>query len=105
MKHPITPERLRKENLAFFGTGGVSEENRSRGFIPAFCDMENGTVQLARFKDGSPASMHLLEGLPEDWVKERHASGRVVVTKDSIIAGFLHQGRFFTREQAANATI
>jgi hypothetical protein len=29
---------LRKENKLFRGTGGVSQENRGCGFIPAFYD-------------------------------------------------------------------
>jgi hypothetical protein len=34
---------------------------------------------------------------------QRDTSGRVVVAKDSVIAGFLYQGEFYTREQAALA--
>ena len=98
----ITENRLVKENLAFAGTGGVSAGNRSKGFCPAFCDIESGRVHLARFGDGSPAPMHLLDGLPDHWVKERLPSGRVTVVKESVIAGFLREGQFYTREQAAN---
>ncbi|HAO31872.1 MAG TPA: hypothetical protein PLP22_06480 [Candidatus Competibacter sp.] len=99
----LTPARLRKENLTFAGTGGVSQGNRSSGFLPAFYDTESGSVQVARFSNGSPAPMHLLDGLPDEWVKRQHASGRVVSVKDSVIAGFLRRGRFYTREQAAQA--
>ena len=104
MQQQLTPDRLYRENLAFRNTGGVSGENRSRGFLPAFYDTESGTVQLARFKDGSPAPMHLLDGLPSEWVSARQA-GRVAAIKASVIAGFLHQGHFYTREQAANAML
>jgi hypothetical protein len=99
----MTPNRLCKENYAFKGTGGVSEENRSRGFMPAFYDFESGVIHIARFRDGSPAPMHLLDGLPNEWVKERLPSGRVTLIKNSIVAGFLNEGRFYTREQAAHA--
>ncbi len=47
--------------------------------------------------------MHLLDGLPEEWVRERHPSGRVAVVKYSVVSGFLRQGEFYTREQVANA--
>lgn len=99
----MTPNRLRQENVTFAGTRGVSQNNRAGGFLPAFYDSESDSVQLARFQDGSPAPMHLLDGLPEAWVKERFVSGRVAVIKDSVVAGFLRQGRFYTREQAAAA--
>lgn len=100
---PLTPERLREENVAFAGTGGVSRENRSGGFSPAFYDTESGFVQVARFGDGAPTPMHLLDGLPDEWVKRRRPSGSVVAVKDSVIAGFVRQGRFYTRQQAAEA--
>jgi hypothetical protein len=100
----MSHNRLVKENLAFAGTGGVSSGNRSQGFQPAFYDTESGLVQPACFTDGSPAPMHLLDGLPDQWVKERLPSGRVAVVKESVIAGFLREGLFYTRDQAANAT-
>jgi hypothetical protein len=100
----MSHNRLVKENLAFAGTGGVSSGNRSQGFQPAFYDTESGLVHPACFTDGSPAPMHLLDGLPDQWVKERLPSGRVAVVKESVIAGFLREGLFYTRDQAANAT-
>lgn len=103
MKQELTTQRLRKENLAFMGTGGISQNNRSSGFLPAFYDTESDTVQLARFSDGSPAPMHLLDGLPDEWVQQRYPSGRVAAIKNSVVSGFLRQGRFYTREQAALA--
>lgn len=101
----LTSDRLRQENRTFAGTGGVSQNNRSSGFLPAFYDSESGIVQIARFKDGSPAPMHLLDGLPDEWVTERYPSGRVVAIKESVVSGFLRQGRFYTREQAVKAML
>jgi hypothetical protein len=105
MNKQLTTETLRKQNLAFVGTGGISEENRSGGFRPAFHDLASGRTALARFADGRPAPMHLLDGLPENWVVQRDASGRVCAIKDSVIAGFVRNGLFYTREQAAAATL
>jgi hypothetical protein len=101
----MTEQRLRKENLAFAGTAGVSQGNRTSGFIPCFCDTATGQVQISRFKNGMPAPFHLLEGLPEEWIKERDANGRVLTLKSSVIAGFVHQDCFYTREQAARAVL
>ena len=58
---------------------------------------------ISRFVNGTTAPLHILEGLPEAWVVARDASGQVTAVKDSVIAGFLRQGKFYTREQAAQA--
>lgn len=99
----LTPARLRKENSIFAGTGGVSRGNRASGFLPAFYDAESGSVEVARFSNGALAPMHLLDGLPDAWVKRRCPSGQVIAVKDSVVAGFFRQGRFYTRDQAARA--
>lgn len=97
----LTTQTLRQQTIAFRGTGGISEENGSEGFVPAFLDTLTGTVHLARFADGRPAPMHLLEGLPQILVEARDVAGRVTAVKASVIAGFVRSGRFYTREQAA----
>ena len=105
MNNLLTSETLRRQNLAFVGTGGVSEENRSSGFRPAFYDVATGRVELARFGNGLPAPMHLLDGLPDSWIASRDATGRVTALKASVIAGFVRDGVFYTREQAAAAAL
>ena len=92
---------LRQQNTAFAGTGGVSHANRSCGFIPAFHDTQSGRTVASRFADGSPAPLHVLDGVPRDWIVARNKAGRVSAVKDSVIAGFLRQGRFYTRSEAA----
>lgn len=105
MKQLLTRETLRQENLAFVGTGGVSEANRSRGFLPAFYDVATGRAEIARFADGRPAPMHLLDGLPDAWVEARDAAGRVRAIKSSVISGFIRGAYFYTRDQAAQAVL
>ena len=97
----LTTQVLRRQNLAFKGTGGVSAGNRSQGFAPAFLDTETGSIYLARFADGRPAPMHLLDGLPRELIVSRDAAGRCLAVKRSLVAGFVQAGRFYTREQAA----
>jgi len=97
----LTTQVLRRQNLAFKGTGGVSAGNRCRGFAPAFMDTETGSVYLARFADGRPAPMHLLDGLPPELIVSRDAAGRCLAVKRSLVAGFVQAGQFYTREQAA----
>lgn len=105
MNKLLTTETLRKQNLAFVGSGGVSEENRPSGFRPAFYDVATCRGELARFADGRPAPMHLLDGLPDTWVAERDAAGRITAIKETVIAGFVRDGLFYTREQAATAAL
>ena len=97
----MTDSRLEQENVRYAGTGGVSRENRRYGFRPAFIDLETGAVYLARFADGRPAPFHLLDGLPDALVLSRDAAGRVAEIRPSVISGFEQQGRFYTRDEAA----
>jgi hypothetical protein len=103
MNRMMTGERLKKENLAYGGTGGVSAGNRTAGFIPAFCDTATGRVEPSRLADGSLAPMHLLAGLPEEWVVARGEGDQVVAVKSTVVAGFLRLGAFYTRAEAALA--
>lgn len=101
----MTPRVLFDENRTYAGGGGVSQHNRSGGFRPAFRDVETGIVYLACFADGRPAPMHILDGLPDGVVIARAPCGRVVAAKPSVVAGFVREGRFFTREQAAQTIV
>ena len=96
-----TRAALREQNRRFRGTGGVSRDGRSSGFVPAFFDTLTGTVYPSRFADGRPAPLHLLDGLPAELVETRSATGRVIAAKRTVLAGFLRNGRSYTREQAA----
>jgi len=103
MSGAMTHSRLELENVRYAGTGGVSRQNRCFGFRPAFMDLETAAVYLARFADGRPAPFHLLDGLPDELVLSRDAAGRVAEIRSSVISGFEQQGRFYTRDEAAEA--
>lgn len=92
---------LLQENECFRGRGGVSAENQGAGFRPAFMDTESQRVFPSCFADGRPAPFHLLDGLPEDVVTARHAGGGVAQIKLSVVSGFVRDGRFYSREEAA----
>ncbi len=98
---PITSQVLEEQNLRFQGSGGVSGENSGYGFQPAFCDTRTGAVYLSRFSSGEPAPIHLLDGLPEKLVAKRSESGHVRSAVEMVVAGFVLEDHFFTREQAA----
>ena len=98
----MTPEVLQQDNRRFANTGGVSPNNRSKGFRSAFQDRTTGRIYLSCFANGQPAPIHLLDGLPDDLVVLRDPTGRTVAVKQTVIAGFLCAGRFYTRQQAAD---
>lgn len=101
MRQAVTERTLDLETAAFRGTGGVSAENRHCGFRPAFLDADTERVYRSCFADGRPAPFHLLDGLPDELVLARSACGRVTSVKASIVSGFMFEGRFYTREDAA----
>lgn len=105
MKRLFTEATLKRENQAFYGTAGVSLGNRGNGFMPAFCCSITGRVELSRFRNGQLAPMHLIEGLPGFWVVERDAAFNAVAIRHSVVAGFVRDGCFYTRSQAAEAVL
>lgn len=101
----MTNQVLRLETSKFMGTGGISAQNRSEGFRPAFLDTDTEAVYLSRFGDGQPSPIHVLDGLPDELVLERSAAGRVKAVKPSVVSGFVRAGRFYSRDEAAQAVI
>jgi hypothetical protein len=97
----MSPLNLQQENFAYKGSGGISAGNRSLGFRPAFRNLETGIVYPSRFADGRPAPIHMIDGLPDDLVVARSASGRATAVSDSVQSGFLLDGCFYDRQEAA----
>lgn len=89
------------ETANYRGTGGVSENNRGLAFQPTFVDRETGTVHLSRYPDGRLAPCHLLDGLPAEVVLARNEQGREMRVKASLVSGFVHGERFYTRDETA----
>jgi hypothetical protein len=90
------------QNAVFTGTGGVSRENRAAGFRPAFRHRRSGEVMLSSFADGRQAPIHLLDGLPDAWLVPGAPKGQRCLG-DAVEAGFVRDGLFYSREQAAAA--
>jgi hypothetical protein len=101
MEQTLTKNSLALENAKYRGTGGVSENNRRLSFQPAFVDRETRRIYLSRYPDGRPAPCHLLDGLPSDVVLARGEHGQVRCVKASVVSGFVHDGVFYTRDEAA----
>lgn len=99
----LSSQLLKKQNALFGGTEGVSQNNRGAGFAPAYRDEASGVAVISSFSDGRPAPVHVLDGLPDGWVLERDVGGHVTKARPGVVAGFLREGRFYTREEAVLA--
>lgn len=99
---PLSARTLQRENCAFRGTGGISQENGQMGFRPAFYDAATNCIYPSRYADGRPAPCHLLDGLPEEVIIKRDPNGRVATVKSTLVAGFIRDGLFYDREQATS---
>jgi hypothetical protein len=96
----MTQQRLDQENIRYPGAGGVSQ-NCSCGFWPAFLDTQTRAVYPSRFTDGRLAPFHILDGLPDELVLSRNPGGRGAIVKASVVSGFIRDGFFYSRDQAA----
>ncbi len=103
MARITTEQTLKRQSAEFRNSGGVSEENRKLGFRPAFLDLESGQIHESSAADGTPAPIHTLDGLPHELVAMRSTHGKPKTIKSSVIAGFVREGKFYTREQAVEA--
>ncbi len=103
-KRGLDAGKLRTENRQFAHTCGLSANNADQAFVPAFRNEQTGEVALARFADGRIAPMHLIINLPDAWATARNARGQISAVLDCVIAGFVHEGQFYTRAEAAAAT-
>lgn len=99
MKRELDEQLLLQENECFSDTPGISENNRERGFHPAFQDTETGNIYLSRFANGRPSPVHVLAGLPNELVTRYSASGEVCAVSPTVISGFVLDGRFYTRAE------
>ncbi len=99
----LSSQLLKNQNSLFESTHGVSRNNRGAGFIPGYFDRHSGLSVISRFADGRPAPVHVLDGLPDEWIAERDSYGRVAKARAGVVAGFLRNGQFYTREEAARA--
>jgi len=97
----LSQQALARENRDYAATAGVSKSCRNSGFVPAFYDALSDCSVISRYADGSPAPIHLLDGVPVEWVSDYDAEGHVVALRPGVIAGFLRSGCFYTREQVA----
>jgi hypothetical protein len=100
----LSQQLLQRQNRTFAGSGGVSQNNSAAGFVPGYFNTRSGVAVRSCFSDGAPAPIHLLDGLPDSWILTRGNQGKVLEARPEVIAGFIRDGIFYTREEAALAT-
>ncbi len=71
--------------------------------MPAYRDGSSGRVVLSCFADGRMAPIHVLDGLPGEWVTARDHLGNITQITPNVVAGFVRNGRFYTRAEAARS--
>ncbi|MGH8612235.1 MAG: hypothetical protein ACREYF_09395, partial [Gammaproteobacteria bacterium] len=103
MKQEFTVSALQRQRRRYRGSAGISQMNQRHGFGAAFRDAETGIIYDSCYADGRPAPVHLLDGLPEALVLARAVGGRVTVVKRTVVAGFVRNGRFYTRQEAVRS--
>lgn len=82
----------------------LSRLKREGGFQPAFLNLGTRRVEIARYRNGLPARFHLIAWLPHKWAKTLGCDGSVRQLKEGILAGFLHKGVFYNRDEAEAIT-
>jgi hypothetical protein len=100
----LTQMSLRDENVLYANTRGLSQNNRSYGFLPGYLNRANGECVLSRFQDGRPAPVHVLDGLPQSWIVSRDVNGHVTQAHPEVVSGFIRDGVFYTRDEAIRAS-
>ncbi len=101
MNTPVTMDTLIEQNQVYKTSLGVSERCASSGYAPAFQDTLTGETHLSLYANGHRAPVHMLDGLPEQWVVKRDQNSRVVAVRATVVAGFVHDGIFYTRKEVA----
>ncbi len=103
MKQEFTVSALQRQRRRYRGSVGISQMNQGHGFRAAFRDAETGIIYGSCYADGRPAPVHLLDGLPVSLVLARAPSGRVTAVKRTVVAGFVRDRRFYTRDEAVRS--
>lgn len=92
----MSQSQVEQQQSVYEKSGGAVFRDASFGFMPAFLDLKTCETHLSAYKNGQPAVIHILDGLPGHWISEWGTDGRAVALKSSVIAGFMRSSRFYT---------
>lgn len=79
----------------------LCEESHAAGFQPAFLDTHTGVVYLSRFLNGQIAPLHFFDALPSNLVERDSNCSQARRLKNFVVAGYVSEDQFYTREEAA----
>lgn len=85
-----------QQHVDYFKFNGAVFSDISFGFMPAFKSLTDLHVHLSIDYQGNLSVMHLLDGLPDHWVKERDELGAAITLTSDIVAGFMRNAQFYT---------
>lgn len=95
----ISTIALEKQQKTYQKISGTNISDLCVGFIPAFRDLSTNETHLSITPEGRVSPIHLIDGLPLDWVTEWDLEGYPKSLKSGIIAGFFRGENFFTLEE------
>ena len=98
----MTNAQIDQQRRTYDRMGGAVFGDASFGFLPAFMDTESSEIHLSSYRDGHPAVIHIMDGIPETWVSEWDDEGQPVGLKKGIVAGFMRGGAFYTVDEILN---
>jgi len=103
----MTMQEVDQGTDKYRGKGGISSEAKTSGFQAAFRDNETNEVAIPMTDIGKgqtvPSGVHIFDGLPDNFVTEKNNYGEPIAVKGSVEAGFVRDGKFYTREEASAA--
>lgn len=95
----ISSVALEKQQATYQKLSGMNISDLCVGLIPAFRDLSTDETHLSLSSDGQVSPIHLVEGLPLEWVREWDMKGYPKSLKPGIVAGFFRGEKFYTLEQ------
>lgn len=98
----LSHHQVVRQQDAYHQFNGVVFSDISFGFMPAFKNLKDHQVHLSKDQHGELAVMHLFDGLPECWIKEKDEQGIALTLKSEIIAGFMRNAEFYTLSEIVN---
>jgi hypothetical protein len=99
----LTVAELKEQRGTYQTVSGKSLSDLCIGFMPAFRDVTTGETHLALRPDGSLSPVHLIDGLPSNWVSKWDSNGRAMGLKSTIVAGFFRGERFYSLRDLENS--
>ncbi|MDH5472623.1 MAG: hypothetical protein OEY87_04075 [Gammaproteobacteria bacterium] len=98
----LTQAQVNQQYNNFKKSGATLFSDAAFGFMPAFKDLKTEETHLSTYDDGTPAVLHVLDGLPVAWIGEWGDDGRPDSVRAGVIAGFMRGGCFYTIDDIMN---